>query len=93
MEMITHLTSELNRINQGCGRGLCIGTKSDVYEGIISLCDNCQKEKETLKKVSHMWVDEGLNMLKRLNESFRKCGNLTHKEMENIYKEYLSIKY
>jgi len=49
--------------------------------------------KETLKKVSHMWVDEGLNMLKRLNESFRKCGNLTHKEMENIYKEYLSIKY
>jgi hypothetical protein len=65
--MITILTSELNRINQGCGRGLCIGTKSDVYEGIISLCDNCQKEKETLKKVSLMWADEELEFMREMN--------------------------
>jgi hypothetical protein len=54
--MITHLTSELNRINQGCGNnwnnmGLdCICIKR-------LLCPTCQKEKETLKKVSLMWAD------------------------------------
>jgi hypothetical protein len=74
--MITQLTSELNRINQGCGRGLCIGTKSDVYEGIISLCDNCQKEKETLKKVSLMWADEEISFLDELQNKTKDIDTM-----------------
>jgi len=59
--MITLLTSELNRINQGCGKWLEIqgkfcGELESKYTG-LTLCPTCQKEKETLKKVSLMWAD------------------------------------
>jgi hypothetical protein len=70
--MITLLTSELNRINQGCGEYgniLYMGTgyqkcglEDLENKGQIWLCPSCQKEKETLKKVSLMWADEMLDI-------------------------------
>jgi len=59
--MITLLTSELNRINQGCGEyGNTLymgkgyqkcGLENFENKGQIWLCPTCQKEKETLKLI------------------------------------------
>jgi hypothetical protein len=71
--MITHLTSELNRINQGCGKSIqiypetpnvfyiCGDNRLHSDNDSLTLCPTCQKEKETLKKVSLMWADFILN--------------------------------
>jgi hypothetical protein len=62
--MITHLTSELNRINQGCKKkDKLLHTDFPTFQCGKDgyLCDECQKEKETLKKVSLMWADFILN--------------------------------
>jgi len=68
VQMIEKLTSELNRINQGCPTELkwesidgSSGYSGCGEDGI--LCDTCQKEKETLKKVSIMWADETQNWI------------------------------
>jgi hypothetical protein len=73
--MITQLTSELNRINQGCGDGF--GYRNPET-GLLKyscnkehLCLTCQKEKETLKKVSIMWTDE---MLDEIRKFYCQCG-------------------
>jgi hypothetical protein len=68
--MIEKLTSELNRINQGCGErvwcdylkthkncGFRIGFPDDYL-----LCPKCRGRKETLKKVSLMWADKMLDL-------------------------------
>jgi hypothetical protein len=60
--MITQLTSELNRINQGCKKRFDFTGNGFGYNRPWCceqyLCPTCQKEKETLKKVSIMWADE-----------------------------------
>jgi hypothetical protein len=97
--MITHLTSELNRINQGCG--FVEDTRPNVISRICCeqwLCPTCQKEKETLKKVSLMWADEmskifdyeepiskELQQIKSLienQEDFQKLGSHEPSQME-----------
>jgi hypothetical protein len=131
--MITLLTSELNRINQGCGKetnislplfhpiaqdnwrsitirdkenksvhsymcGEFLRNKEGEQIGGVILCDTCQKEKETLKKVSLMWADEMLNLfddcldeakemkeIKSLienQEDFQKLGSHEPSQME-----------
>jgi hypothetical protein len=72
--MITLLTSELNRINQGCDEWniyhQCEATKKHKlkcgspceYCDEIVLCPKCKDKKETLKKVSLMWANEMLNL-------------------------------
>jgi hypothetical protein len=73
--MITLLTSELNRINQGCDEWniyhQCEATKKHKlkcgspceYCDEIVLCPKCKDKKETLKKVSLMWADKELKWL------------------------------
>jgi hypothetical protein len=71
-EMITLLTSELNRINQGCKARIryqdinlkCGEKVGDIGITFPILCPTCQKEKETLKKVSLMWADKASKWLK-----------------------------
>jgi hypothetical protein len=68
--MIEKLTSELNRINQGCGDGF--GYRNPET-GLLKyscnkehLCPKCEGKKETLKKVSIMWADEMLRIFQGL---------------------------
>ena len=97
--MIEKLTSELNRINQGCGEFICEtgfyakdGMEIDDYCGDLdfidinkrNLCPTCQKEKETLKKVSIMWAEK---MTKRIC-SWTIKGDYpeNHETVDNIVK-------
>jgi hypothetical protein len=75
--MITLLTSELNRINQGCGDGF--GYRNPET-GLLKyscnkerLCPKCQKEKETLKKVSIMWADFVEDYIKNRYDEINNC--------------------
>jgi hypothetical protein len=64
--MIDKLTSELHRINQGCGdikQNYTCGAKDKLNK----LCPTCQKEKETLKEVSIMWADDELKFMREIN--------------------------
>ena len=73
--MIEKLKTELDRINKGCGKptiqNLGVGWR---ICGKDDFCEECQKEKETLKKVSLMWADE---MLKR---NLKEMDVLVHLE-------------
>jgi len=88
--MITHLTSELNRINQGCGCSLRIFEDEMFNCNSKELCKTCQKEKETLKKVSLMWADF---VLKRIS-IFSNVKTTTQKIMKimNFKTELQQIK-
>jgi hypothetical protein len=67
--MITLLTNELNRINKGCGCSLRIFEDEMFNCNFKELCKTCQKEKETLKKVSLMWIDSELKWLNEMREA------------------------
>ena len=60
---IQELKAEMDRINQGCGK---YSPHEYTCSKKIGLCPVCQKEKETIKKVSLMWADE---MLKEIDET------------------------
>jgi len=89
--MITLLTSELNRINQGCKKWVeweeNDGDRSWKEFGTCGeglLCPTCQKEKETLKKVSLMWADE---MIRRIcSWTIRGDYPENHKTVDDIVK-------
>jgi hypothetical protein len=109
--MITPLTSELNRINQGCGEetdislplfhpiaqdnwrsitirdkenksvhsymcGEFLRNKEGEQIGEVILCTKCQKEKETLKKVSLMWADEEISFLDELQNKTKDIDTM-----------------
>jgi hypothetical protein len=96
--MITNLTSELNRINQGCKARIryqdinlkCGEKVGDIGITFPVLCPTCQKEKETLKKVSLMWADF---VLKRIS-IFSNVKTTTQKIMKimNFKTELQQIK-
>jgi hypothetical protein len=78
--MINQLTSELNRINQGCGDGF--GYRNPET-GLLKyscnkehLCPTCQKEKETLNKVSLMWADEEISFLDELQNKTKDIDTM-----------------
>jgi thiol-disulfide isomerase/thioredoxin len=88
MEMITHLTSELNRINQGCGTCIRIVEEEMFNCNSKELCPTCQKEKETLKKVSLIWANKEIEFLKEFVEMYnlheRHIVRIKLKEVEQI---------
>ena len=69
--MITKLTSELNRINQGCRIIYQVGEFEFVCND-RHLCPTCQKEKETLKKVSLMWANEELKKAREARDKYKE---------------------
>ena len=76
--MIEKLTSELNRTNQGCGEEIdyevCGNTPiGDYICSKDNLCPSCQKEKETLKKVSIMWADFVEDYIKNRYDEINNC--------------------
>jgi hypothetical protein len=86
--MITLLTSELNRINQGCGEDMSAPDQAvdPCCEG--NLCSKCQKEKETLKKVSLIWANKEIEFLKEFVEMYnlheRHIVRIRLKKVEQI---------
>ena len=101
--MIEKLTSELNRINQGCGDSGNVlyigkghqkcGLEDLENKGQIWLCPTCQKEKETLKKVSLMWADEELVFIKEiLRLDFININVIAKSMIEDKIQELQEIK-
>jgi hypothetical protein len=80
--MITLLTSELNRINQGCNN--CKSFNNKGCMNFLVLCPTCQKEKETLKKVSIMWADEELKRRVLKNKDIEKEIEFCEKKNNNL---------
>ena len=85
--LIQQLTSELNRINQGCGCSIRF-IESKPNQTIMVCCSNeelcsiCQGRKETLKKVSLMWADEMLKCMEDIEYSSIDMPILTKDEID-----------
>ena len=94
--MITKLKTELDRINEGCGKKFTqapfVETADkcgNVFQGYLYLCSKCRKEKETLKKVSLMWADETQNWI---DKSIRELNVGNFVLEEECHKKIMELK-
>jgi hypothetical protein len=99
--MITLLTSELNRINQGCGEYVYTNGSGSINCGSyyefdkISkkvYCSDCRKEKETLKKVSLMWADKMLERIDNIKYATSIPSVKVEEECDEVIMELKGIK-
>jgi hypothetical protein len=85
--MITLLTSELNRINQGCRIIYQVG-EFELVCNDRHLCPMCRERRRYLKKVSLIWANKEIEFLKEFVEMYnlheRHIVRIRLKKVEQI---------